>query len=212
MVELAAVPQLNPAEPGDLASRAVLDGVEIRGVDLSGTHAANARLMEFALRECSADEFSTPGLSAVDTFVGDMHLQTWKTQDGTWRDGHFAGMRVGAWLADGTEFIDVVIRDSKVDLLSLRGARITRLAIVNCSIDTLDVTEAQIADLTITGGSVGELVTSNARMSNVEVSATELHMVSNPSHLRGLVISATQLVELAPAFAAHMGITVTEGN
>jgi len=211
MVDRAALPTLEHAGVVDLVSDAVLDGVEVAGLDLSGIRAARMRLLETAVVDCSADELDTAGLSAVDTFVGDMHLQTWKTQDSTWRDGHFAGMRVGAWLADGTEFIDVVLRDSKVDLLSLRGARITRLTIANCTIETLDVTEAQIADLTITGGAIGELVTANARMSNVEVSATELHLVSDPSYLRGLVISTTQLVDLAPVFAAHMGIAVKEG-
>jgi len=210
MVDYDALPPLIAAARADLANSAVLDGVELSGADLSGVHATSMRMMEVALRNCTADEFTTPGVSGVDTFVGDVRVQTWRAHNGAWRDATFTSLRVGAWLADGTELVDVQITGSKVDLLSLRGARITRLTVTDCTVETLDLTGAEVTNLVVSGGSIGELLTPDARMTNLDVSGADVRMVSGPSHLRGLVISHQQLSDLAPAFAAHMGLVVKD--
>jgi uncharacterized protein YjbI with pentapeptide repeats len=206
MVQREALPPLASGSARDLKKGATLDGVEITGVDLSGIRAGQVRLLEFAMTDCSADDLSTQGVRAVDTHLGSLQFQTWTAADGEWRDADFDHMRVGAWLADGTEFVDVTIRECKVDLLSLRQAKLRRVTLRECRIETLDLTDADVSDVVIDGGGIGDLITAGARMSDVDVASTVLDRVSHPGALRGLVMSDQQTADLAAIFADYLGI------
>jgi len=212
MVDRAALPTLEHAGVVDLVSDAVLDGVEVAGLDLSGIRAARVRLLETAVVDCSADELETTTLGCVDTYMASLRLQTWRCTNGSWRDATFERLRVGAWLADGTELLDVSISDCKVDLLSLRGAVAQRVTIRDCRIESLDLTEARITEVVIEGGVVGELLTSDAVITGLDVSRTELHMVGHAGSLRGLVMSEEQVKDLALSFAEYLGIVLVQNE
>lgn len=206
MTELTSLPDLVGANARDLVGRAVLDGVRIDGANLADLSAAQVRMLECALVECSAGALDLPGVTAVDVYVGGLTAQTFSFKDGEWRDATWAQVRVGAMLADGCEFADASMRDSRLDLWSLRGARIRRLTVTDCRIDTLDLSMATVEDLTVHGGSIGELLTDHARMARVDLADTTLGSVGHPGSLRGLVLSRAQIDDIAPALAAHLGI------
>ena len=201
---------MNGAALTDLVTDAVLDGVEFAGFDLSGIRADHVRLLETAITDCSADELETPRLDCVDTYMASLQLQTWRCTNASWRGATFERLRVGAWLADGAELLDVTISDCKVDLLSLRGAVAQRVTLRDCRVESLDLTAARVNEVVIEGGVVGELLTADAAITRLDVSRTELHMVGHAGSLRGLVMSEAQVKDLAFAFAAHLGVEIAE--
>jgi hypothetical protein len=212
VTELSGLPDLTSAGRGDLVGQAVLDGVKIDGADLSGVSAAQVRLLECALVDCHADAVDLPGITAVDTYVGGLASPALTCRDSDWRDATWAHLRVGALLADGSDLTDVTIRSSRIDLLSLRGGHIRRLTVRNCRIDTLDLSMSTVDAVAFHGGTVGELLTDEARMTHVDVSHTELGSVGHPGSLRGLVLSAEQVSDIAPALAVHLGIHIAAAS
>ena len=206
MVDHASLPELEPAELADLLPGAMFDGVEFAGLDLSGVRAERVRLLETSVTDCSADELDTTKLDCVDTYMGSLHVQTWRCANSSWRDANFERLRVGAWLADGTDLLDVTINDCKLDLLSLRGANLRRVTLRDCRIESLDLTSAKVAEVVIEGGVIGELLTADATVTGLDVSRTELRMVGHAGSLKGLVMSEAQVKDLAFAFAEYLGI------
>jgi len=212
VTEIRDLPDLTAATVRDLVGRAVLDGVRLDGADLSGVSVAQVRMLECALVDCTADSAELPGVTRVDVYVGGLKAETLSFKGSDWRDATWAEMRVGALLVDGGELTDVTIRDSRIDLESLRGTRIRRLTLSNCRVDTLDVSMATIDDLAVVGGSVGELLSDGARMARLDVSDTALGAIGHPASLRGLVLSKAQIDDIAPALAAHLGIEVRDST
>jgi uncharacterized protein YjbI with pentapeptide repeats len=212
MTELSELPDLAPAGARDLVGRAVLDGVRLDGADLSGISVAQTRLLECALVDCTADALDLPGVTAVEVYVGGLHAQTFSCKDGEWRDATWAEVRVGAVVADGCAFADVTVRDSRIDLLSLRGTRVRRLTARNCRIDVLDLSMATVEELTVHGGTVGEVLTEDSRMTRVDLSDTALGAVGHPGSLRGLVLTRAQIDDIAPALASHLGIELKDDS
>jgi uncharacterized protein YjbI with pentapeptide repeats len=58
------------------------------------------------------------------------------------------------------------------------------------------------------GCRIGQLTVSQAKLTEVDISTAELSHVAGLDSMRGAIISSAQLYDLAPAFAAHLGITV----
>lgn len=208
MTEREALPGLDPVLPVELIGGAEWDGKVIDGADLSGVNATRVHLIECAMTRCHADTLELPGLVAAQVYVGAFSAGTWRLKDSEWRDATWADIRVGALMADNCSMVDVTIRNSKIDLFSLRGAKVKRLTLTGCRVGTLDISMSKIDELTLDGGFVGELLTDDARMKLVDVSRTELHEVGHPGSLRGLVVSPSQMSDMAEALATHLGIMV----
>jgi uncharacterized protein YjbI with pentapeptide repeats len=208
VTEREALPDLEPALPAELIGKAEWDGRSLDGADLSGVNAARVHLIECAITRCHADTLELPGLVAAEVYVGAFSAGTWRLKDSEWRDATWADVRIGALMADNSSMVDVTIRGSKIDLFSLRGAKVRRLTLSDCRIGTLDISMSTIDELVIDGGAVAELLTDDARMKGVDVSNTELSAVGHPGSLRGLVVSPAQMIDMADALAAHLGIVV----
>ncbi|NYI42317.1 hypothetical protein [Demequina lutea] len=208
MTEREDLQGLAPALPAELIGRAEWDGMSIDGADLSGVNASRVHLIECAMTRCHADTLELPGLVAAEVYVGAFSAGTWRLKDSEWRDATWADIRVGALMADNSSMVDVTIRGSKIDLFSLRGAKVKHLTLTDCRVGTLDISMSKIDELTMSGGTVGELLTDDARMKRVDVSETEVHAVGHPGSLRGLVVSPAQMIDMAEALATHLGIVV----
>ena len=208
MTEREDLQGLAPALPAELIGRAEWDGMSLDGADLSGVNAARVHLIECARTRCHADTLELPGLVAVEVYVGAFSAGTWRLKDSEWRDATWEDIRVGALMADNCSMVDVTVRGSKIDLFSLRGAKVKRLTLTDCRVGTLDISMSKVDELSVHGGSVGELLTDDARMKRVDMSGTDLRAVGHPGSLRGLEVSPSQMIDMAEALAAHLGIVV----
>jgi hypothetical protein len=61
------------------------------------------------------------------------------------------------------------------------------------------------------GTTVGTLTVEEARLEGLDLTGGRIGGVRGVGSLRGTVVSATQLLELAPLLAAHLGIDVRAG-
>jgi uncharacterized protein YjbI with pentapeptide repeats len=203
------LPALEPSG-GPLADDAVLDGVELRGLDLSGQSGVDARLLESAVTDCVLDDVTLDGARIGDCLLTDVRSHTLSAVGSTWRDVALTGCRLGAVQLSGAELQRVRVTGGKVDYLNLRDARLTDVVLEGCVVGELDLVGATATRVTLDGCRVERLDVTRATLDRVDLRGADLSGLDGLAHLRGAVISGDQLLELAPALAAHLGVRVVD--
>jgi uncharacterized protein YjbI with pentapeptide repeats len=98
----------------------------------------------------------------------------------------------------------------KLDFLNLRGATLQDVVFQDCLLGEVDVTDAGLTDVDFGGSRVDSLTVRNATLARVDLSGATLQTLSGLDHLRGAIVSAAQLLDLAPLLADHLGIVVRD--
>ncbi|MFG3254425.1 pentapeptide repeat-containing protein [Streptomyces sp. NPDC048172] len=209
------LPELRPYEGHEGRGGAGLepdgdyDGVGFEDLDLGGAEAAGATFLDCGIYHCGLDEAGLERARVLDSVL-----------DGVWG--------VGTRLA-GAELRDVELRDARLGGTQLHGARLNRVLVRGGKADFLNLRQAKLRDVTFEGcvlvepdfgGAVLERVTfvdcvlrraefGQVTLKDVDLrGVTELEIATGVDRLAGAVISPAQLMELAPAFAAQIGVRV----
>jgi uncharacterized protein YjbI with pentapeptide repeats len=203
-----ALPDLTPHPEEPLAPHGDYDAVSFTDLDLSGQNANNARLLDCALLRCRADGLQLRRARFVETLVADLQATTIDLAESVWRDSLVTGGRVGAAVASNTKLSRVRFRRVKLDFLNLRGATLADVVFQDCLLGEVDAADAQLTDVDFSGSRVDAFGVRNATLARVDLSRATLHALSGLDHLRGAIVSAAQLIDLAPLLADHLGIVV----
>ncbi|MEU1178127.1 pentapeptide repeat-containing protein [Streptomyces sp. NPDC005820] len=203
------LPALEPYGEGELEPDGDYDGVEFRARDLAGQDGAGARFMDCALTECALDGTRLGHARFLDSVLTGVRGVGTDLAEATLRDVELTEARLGGTQLYGAVLERVLIRGGKIDFLNLRqarlrdvvfqgcvlvepdfgGARLERVEFVDCALKAADFTAATLTDVDLRG-------------------AAELGIASGVDRLSGAVISAAQLLDLAPVLAAQLGIRV----
>ncbi|WP_406008227.1 pentapeptide repeat-containing protein [Streptomyces sp. NBC_00637] len=203
------LPPLEPYAGGELEPDGDYDGVELRELDLAGQDGGGARFMDCALRGCALDETRLRHTRFLDSVLSGIRGVGTDLAEATLRDVELLDARLGGTQMYGAVLERVVIRGGKIDYLNLRqarlrdvvfescvlvepdfgGARLERVEFVDCALKSADFTAATLTDVDLRG-------------------AVELGLAGGVDRLSGAVISAAQLLDLAPVLAAELGIRV----
>lgn len=196
-------PSAGPLEPeGDL------ELLEISDVDLAGQDARHARFDECLLRAVGLDGVRLDHAHLLDTRFEACHAGELHLVGATLTRVDLEGCRLGAVQAYDVEAAHLTLRGGKVDYLNLRGARLTDVLLEGCVLGELDLGGAEVRRLVVRDCRVGRLDVTRASLTDVDLRGADLAAVDGLAGLRGATISEEQLVELAPALAAHVGLTV----
>jgi len=101
---------------------------------------------------------------------------------------HFDQVKLDAVNFRGAALIDVVFTDCLLREVDFGGAKLTRVRFPGCTFEEADFSRAKLADVDLRGA--------------------RLHFKAGLDALRGATIDGGQLVELAPALAAHLGLKI----
>jgi uncharacterized protein YjbI with pentapeptide repeats len=192
-----------------LTPDAVLDGQVLTG-DLSGQSAANARFLECTFQRCDLTELRAPRARFSDSGLYAVHGAGVDLAESTWRDCVVQGARLGAVQLFGAELRRVRFEGCKIEFLNLRGATLVDVQLVDCQLVEPDLAEATLAQVSFEGSRVVSPELGRARMTDVDLSAADLVAPRGLAGLRGATISPLQLIDLGPALAAELGITVAD--
>jgi uncharacterized protein YjbI with pentapeptide repeats len=165
-----------------------LERTSVREARFAGT-----RLGRLGLSDCVLEACDLGGLDAADASL----VRTTVTAS---RLTGFSGVAV--------LLRDVVFRECRMDLATLRDARMERVRFERCDLRELDLQGTRLHDVRFEGCDLGDAILHGA-----DCSRTELHDCSYPGlrgidGLRGTTIAWSDALELAPAFAAQLGVTV----
>jgi uncharacterized protein YjbI with pentapeptide repeats len=104
---------------------------------------------------------------------------------------------------------DLLVRGCKLDLSVWRFARLRNCRFEDCVLDEADLAGATLQDVRFDGCSLRRADFDQARLTRVDFRGSRLEDPrGGVTALRGAIIDPGQLIDLAPALAAGLGITV----
>ncbi|MEZ0165240.1 pentapeptide repeat-containing protein [Kineococcus sp. LSe6-4] len=178
-------------------------------LDLSGADARDTRLLGCRVRSVRADGLRLAGARVVDCEVSGLGATEAPWRAGTWRDVVVTDCRVGALDLSAASWQRVLVRGGRLDYANLRGAELVDVTFEDVDLRDVDLAGARLDRVRFAGCRIGRLDVTGARLRSVDLRTSELtDGLDGVGDLRGAVVTSAQLLQLAPLFAAHLGVRV----
>ncbi|MFJ7159256.1 pentapeptide repeat-containing protein [Streptomyces sp. NPDC101118] len=185
------------------------DGLEFADADLSGEEGHGATFMDCALRRCVLDETTLVRSRFVDSVLEGVRGVGTDLAGALLRDVEVRDARLGGTQLHGAVLERVLVRGGKIDYLNLRKSRLTDVVFEGCVLAEADFAGAELRRVEFRDCTLRRADFTAARMADVDLrEAAELDIARGVDRLAGAVISPVQLVQLAPLFAAQLGVRV----
>ncbi|THA72613.1 pentapeptide repeat-containing protein [Streptomyces sp. A0958] len=203
------LPPLTEFEGGGLEPDGDYDGVRFGSVDLADESGPGARFMDCALEGCSLDRTELGRARFIDSVLTGVRGVGTDLASASLRDVEVVDARLGGVQLHGAVLERVLVRGGKIDYLNLRKARLKDVVFEGCVLAEPDFGGAQLTRVEFRDCVLKRADFSAVRMEAVDLRAVaELDIARGVERLAGAVISPAQLMELAPAFAAQIGVRV----
>ncbi|HEV7628892.1 MAG TPA: pentapeptide repeat-containing protein [Streptomyces sp.] len=211
------LPQLRPYEPveGSSAGRGGLnpdgdyDGVGFEDIDLAGTDGAGATFLDCGMYRCSLDEARWERTRLLDSVLEGVSGVGTDLVGAELRDVELLDARLGGVQVHGSRWSRVLVRGGKIDFLNLRQAKLLDVTFENCVLVEPDFGGATLERVAFPGCVLRGADFTQATLKDVDLrEAAELEITAGVGRLAGAVISSSQLMDLATAFAAEIGVRV----
>jgi uncharacterized protein YjbI with pentapeptide repeats len=194
-----------PAEP--LESRFELEDVLIES-DLAGTSAAGGRITGCRLSGVSLAGARLRSLRLVDVVLSDCDLSNADLTGASLNRVRFERCRMTGLVGVSWEASQVVLRGCKLDLASFHRGVFRGVEFEDCVLDDADLAASWLRETRFASSRLVRVGIDDARLSGVDFRGSVLEPAGDLTALRGAVIDALQLVELAPLLARGLGIDV----
>lgn len=180
-------------------------------LDLSGVDARDARFLGCVVRCARADALQLAGARFVDCRIAGLGATEAPWRAGTWRDTVVEGCRIGALDLSTASWNRVLVRGGRVDFANLRGAELVDVTFHGVDLRDLDLGSANLRRVRFSGCRIGRLDVAGARLEAVDLRGSDItDGLDGVGDLRGAVVSSSQLLQLAPLMAAHLGVVVED--
>ncbi|MBT2510930.1 pentapeptide repeat-containing protein [Streptomyces sp. ISL-98] len=203
------LPPLAPFGGGELESEGDYDGVEFRDLDLVGQEGRGARFMDCGLYGVALDETLLGRARFVDSVLDGVRGVGTDLAEASLRDVEVIDARLGGVQLHGASLERVLVRGGKIDYLNLRTAHLKDVVFDGCVLVEPDFGSARLERVEFRDCVLRGVDFTGVTMRDVDLRAVaELEIARGVGRLAGAVISPAQLVDLASAFAAEMGVRV----
>ncbi|GAB2476422.1 pentapeptide repeat-containing protein [Xylanimonas ulmi] len=199
---------LGPGDAAALVADADLEGLAFDGVSTDVVDLAHARLYESRLSGLRADQVDLGNATLVGCVVERADVPVVRGVRGSWRDVTVRNARLGSAELYESTWRGVDVADCRLGYINLRGATLDDLRFTDCVIDELDLVGATATRVAFHGVRVRRLDVQGSTLRHVDLRGAAIEELSGLGSLAGATISPEQLADLAPALAAHLGITV----
>jgi uncharacterized protein YjbI with pentapeptide repeats len=210
------LPELRPYEPaeggsplGGLLPDGDYDGVGFTDVDLGGTDGAGSTFLDCGIYRCSLDEAAWERVRLLDSVLDGVSGVGTDLAGAELRDVELLDARLGGTQAHGSRLSRVLVRGGKIDFLNLRQAELLDVTFENCVLVEPDFGGATLERVAFPGCVLRGADFTQATLTDVDLrEAAELDIAAGVGRLAGAVINSAQLMDLATAFAAEIGVRV----
>lgn len=186
------------------------DAMRFEGTDFSGAHAEGHTFIECSLVGATLDDVRLDGSRWSECSWEGVHGVSVSLPEASLVETTLDGCRLGAVSAWASTWRDVTVTGGKIDFLNLRGARLKKVAFVDCVITSLDLQETTVDGLTFQGCTLLEPEFGRGRYVDLDLSGAQLRAPRGLSGLRGAALSRLQVIDLADLLAAELGIRVVD--
>ncbi|GAA2431136.1 pentapeptide repeat-containing protein [Streptomyces glaucus] len=202
------LPPLRPYD-GGLEPDGDYDGLDFGRANLTGQDGAGARFLDCALTGCALDGTRLPRARLLDSVLTGVRGVGTDLAEATLRDVELADARLGGTRLHGAALERVLIRGGRIDYVNLRAARLTDVVFEDCVLVEPDFGGARLERVGFAGCTLRGADFHAATLTDVDLrGAAALDLARGVDRLAGAVISPAQLVDLAPVFAAALGVRV----
>lgn len=193
---------------GVLAAGADVDACSFEDVDLTGRDLRRLQLADSRLSRVVLTDVDLGRARLFDSVLSECTGASLTAGESAWRDVVLARCRLGALSLHGARLAAVTVTGGKFDFVNLRAARLRDVLLQDCTIGELDLGGASLDRVALPGCSVERLQLHDTSLVDVDLRDTGVAEVHGIEHLRGATLRPAQLVQFAPALAAHLGIDV----
>jgi uncharacterized protein YjbI with pentapeptide repeats len=190
------------------APDALIDGETFDGFTLDDVRAPGVRLVECGLRSGTVGGGDLGASVWRGTRLEQVRLVGVGLARSQWTDVELTGCALSGCELYGANLRRVRLRDCVLDSVNLRGAVLHEVVFADCRVRDLDLGSAQLDDVRWAGSRIERLDLSFARLSAVDLRGATVDLARGWDRLQGAVVDHGQLLDLAPALAAHLGLTV----
>jgi uncharacterized protein YjbI with pentapeptide repeats len=126
---------------------------------------------------------------------------------------HWRDSEIRRGIASGVQWFDSDLRrvhfeQVKLDAVNFRGAAMVDVVFTDCRLREADFGGTKLTRVRFPGCTFQDADFSRAKLKDVDLRGARLHFKAGLDALRGATIDGGQLVELAPALAAHVGLRI----
>lgn len=210
------VPRITPpavtraivVDPAAARSLDGLDGVSVSDADLTDLRLGSVSWVESVLTSARMENTKLPGGRFLDVRLDGLDAIDLTAPGSTWRDSEILASRLGAGSLYDSAIDSLRVVGTKVGFLNLRGSAVNDLVLEDCAIEEIDLSDAVLTRATFSGCTIGTLTIRGTTLRHVDLRGAHLGTVEPVANLRGAVIDAGQLVEIAAVLADGLGIVV----
>jgi uncharacterized protein YjbI with pentapeptide repeats len=201
-----------PAELAPLDTRVRDEGhyeyQRVEGASWDDLFVSHARFSQCRLTDVTLVGGEWSKTTFADVRIEDSRLLGPDLSASHWRDTELV-----RGIASGVQWHDADIRrvhldQVKLDAVNFRGAALTDVVFTDCLLREADFGGAKLTRVRFPGCTFEEADFSRAKLADVDLRGAHLHFKAGLDALRGATIDGGQLVDLAPAMAAHLGLRV----
>ncbi|MBT2382289.1 pentapeptide repeat-containing protein [Streptomyces sp. ISL-11] len=205
------LPPLRPFGGAGLEPEGDYDGLDFTECDFAGQAARGARFLDCGLFRCALDEARLSRARFVDCVLDGVRGVGTDLAEAGLRDVEVRDARLGGTQLHGAVLERVLVRGGKIDYLNLRKAKLKDVTFEGCVLSEADFGGASLERVVFRDCVLRRADFTAVRMKDVDLRAVgELDIARGVEGLSGAVISPSQLLDLAPAFAAQIGVRVEE--
>jgi uncharacterized protein YjbI with pentapeptide repeats len=180
----------------------------VEGAEWDDVFASHARFSQCLLSEVALIDGAWDMTTFADVRFQDPRLLAPNLSASHWRDTELV-----RGIASGVQWHDADVRrvhfeQVKLDAVNFRGAALTDVVFTDCLLREVDFGGAKLTRVRFPGCTFEEADFSRAKLAEVDLRGARLHFKAGLDALRGATIDGGQLVELAPALAAHVGLKI----
>jgi uncharacterized protein YjbI with pentapeptide repeats len=125
-----------------------------------------------------------------------------------WQDAEFDGCALAGCEWYGATLRGVTLRDCALDSVNLRGATLSDVGFEGCVLRDLDLGGARLTAVRFPQCRIERLDLTQATLDGVDLRGAVVGIARGFDRLGGAIVDPGQLIDLAPALAAHIGLHV----
>ncbi|MEU2037161.1 pentapeptide repeat-containing protein [Nocardia niwae] len=199
------------APDGDLEAEGDYDCVRVDGGVLDDLDVRHARFSESVFTSTTFTRGSLRYSRFADVWLRHVRWVGTELADTAWLDGEVVSGALSGVDFAGANLRRVRFEGCKFDSVNFRGAHLREVSFTDCVLRDCDFADAALTGITVPGSELVRLSLRNVRGAKVDLrGATALDITEGLDSLRGATITSLQLMDLAPAFARSIGITVLD--
>ena len=199
---------LEPVAAEDVEAEDTREVEEIAGERLARLDWARVTLRGCLVRLADVAELVLDRARLIDSRLTEPDVTHLRGADSMWRSLEVVGGRIGAVELPGAVWDAVSVAGAQLGYVNLRDSTLTDVALRDCRIQTLDLAGATARRVSVQGCVIDELVVTRAELDQVDLRGARVDRIEGVASMAGAILSAEQLLDVAPALAQAAGITI----